>query len=72
MTITLELTEAMLNNNRLLVVAGAKSPHTDENAIHAAAELLVRFNQAQAQAAQEANQPKANGHADAVQSGAHP
>ncbi len=60
--IKLELSQAMLGNLRALVVAGAKSPQTGDDAIMAAAQLL----QIMAKAQEAANPPKANGHADYV------
>ncbi len=62
MPIKLELTQSLLGNLRALVIAGAKSPQTGEDAIMAASQLL----QIMTHAALEANQPKANGHADYI------
>lgn len=59
--IILELTPELFSNLRLLVVAGAKSPQTGEDAIMGGAQLL----QLMGLAYQEANKPKANGHDDA-------
>ena len=56
--IKLELTPELYGNLRVLVVAGAKSPQTDEMAIMAAAELLVKM----AEAFKAAQQAKTNGH----------
>lgn len=61
--ITLELSPELYNNLRLLVVAGAKSPATDENAIFAAAQLLQIMGQA-AEVARAA--PKTNGQAEQI------
>ena len=58
--IKLDLTPELYGNLRILVVAGAKSPQTDEMAIMAAAELLVKMAEA-FNAAQQA-QAKTNGH----------
>lgn len=58
-TIKLELTAALFGNLRALVVAGAKSPTTGEDAVMAGAQLLAIM----AQAAADANAPKSNGHA---------
>ncbi len=65
MKVKLELEPSVFANLRILVVAGAKSPATDENAILAAAQLLQILAQA-AQAANEEAQaqaaaPKSNG-----------
>lgn len=57
MQIELKLTPDLYNNLRVLVIAGAKSPQTDETAIFAAAQLL----QMMMQAAEAAKAPKANG-----------
>lgn len=52
--ITIELSKELYFNLRVLVVAGAKSPHTDENAIMAAAQLLGVMHQAEQAAARAA------------------
>ena len=61
MTITLELTPELFQNLRVMVTAGGKNAETGENGIMAAAQLL----QLLAQAAEKAQAPKANGHAEA-------
>ncbi len=43
--ITLKLPENVYRNLRTLVLAGAKSPHTDEAAVMAAAQILMMMNQ---------------------------
>jgi len=57
--ISLTFPKAVYGNLRTLIVAGAKSPHTDETAIMAAAQIL----QMMAAQIKEAAQPKsaANG-----------
>ena len=55
--ITLNLSPELMGNLRLLLTAGAKSPHTGEEAIMAAAQLLMMIQEATA----EAQKPKSNG-----------
>lgn len=62
MTIELELTPELLGNLRVLVVAGAKSPQTGEDAIMAAAQLLqIMHKAANAAAAQQPAKPNGPG-----------
>ncbi len=56
MVIKLELSPALYNNLRVLVIAGVKAPASDDVTIMAAAQLL----QIMASAAQDASQIKAS------------
>jgi uncharacterized protein YciI len=49
--VTIELANDVCNNLRVLVLAGAKSPHTGEDAIMAGAQILQIIAKAQADAA---------------------
>lgn len=63
MIITLELTPELFNNLRVMVLAGGKNNDSGADGLMMAAQLL----QIMAQAQEQANAPKPNGHASEQQ-----